>query len=74
MFVYTYTGNDPIKNIYKTKDLEQSLPNFQQTDSAVSNRTFNQPKASLINATKLEYNIISNTYQGNAASTNVIID
>lgn len=46
MFMYTYTGNDPIKNIYETKS-----SGFQQTNDF--NKTLGHAKTSLINATKL---------------------
>ena len=36
----------------------------------MNNKTYSQPRTSLINATKLEYNIVSNTYQPNAANAN----
>lgn len=71
LFLYTYSGNDPISNVYKTRALEQTSSNTQQPEFNVNYRTFSQPKTSLVNATKLEYNIISNTYQPNAAISNV---
>lgn len=62
MFTYTYTGNDPSKNIYESKS-----SGFQQTND-FNNKTLGHAKASLINATKLEYNIISNTYKPNTGN------
>lgn len=47
MFTYTYTGNDPIQNIYQT-----NTNSFQQTND-FNNRTLSHAKTSLINATKL---------------------
>jgi hypothetical protein len=76
MFVYTYTGNDPIKNIYTVQNNNNSKTLLQQSGQlAATNNNFPQAKSSLVNATKLEYNIISNTYQpGNdALNRNVII-
>jgi len=72
MFVYTYTGTDPINNIYKTRAIESSSNLLTQTESNINNRTYSQPRTSLINATKLEYNIVNNTYQPNADMANVI--
>jgi hypothetical protein len=71
MFLYTYTNNDPINTIYKTKTQEQSSPNLlSQFDQSMNTRTLSQPKTSLINASKLEYNIVNNSYQPNNAATN----
>jgi hypothetical protein len=53
MFVYTYTGTDPINNIYKTRAVESSSNLLTQTESNINNRTYSQPRTSLINATKL---------------------
>lgn len=54
MFVYTYTGNDHINTIYKTRTFEQSASNLlPQTDTNFNNRNHSQPKTSLVNATKL---------------------
>lgn len=66
MFVYTYTDTDPIKNIYTTQKNNNNTKTLLQQSSqlaATTHNNFPQTKSSLVNATKLEYNIISNTYQ-----------
>lgn len=45
LFTYTYTGNDPINNVYQT-----ATQKFQRTDNF--NNTSIANKTSLINATK----------------------
>jgi hypothetical protein len=66
LFTYTYTGNDPINNIYKTGIKEKSSPNLLSQPDQLNNNSFSL-KQSLINATKQDFNIISNTMQFNNA-------